>query len=117
LSGIEPAVGRLVAMIPAALLVLLNGILLLLALPCDKQRRDYALEASSLAMGALAGLLHTPPARKGQLSMSEPAGAIHAVTQDTLPQSTNSDEALKMLPESTQQAINIVRPRVPQQES
>lgn len=61
MSGIEPAVARVMVIVPAALLVLLTGILVLLALPCDKERRAYALAVSAQAMQALSALMNAPP--------------------------------------------------------
>jgi hypothetical protein len=108
LSGIEPAVGRVVAMVPAALLVLLTCILLLLALPCDKDRRAYALAASALAMGALAALLRTSPDRKGQASASQTPATVHSVVHDPLAERITTHETFKRLPQPTQLAIDLL---------
>lgn len=109
LSGIEPAVGRVVAMIPAALLVLLTGILVLLALPCGKDRRTYALVASTVAMRTLAALLRASPGRRGQLPPPPQESVIvSGVTHAPLPELTTTSEAAKLLREQAQQVSDLL---------
>jgi len=95
-------------MIPAALLVLLTCVLVLLALPCDRERRAYALAASALAMGALAALLRTSPDRKWQPSAPQTPATAHGVVHDPLAEPITTHETLKRFPEPTQQAVDLL---------
>lgn len=61
---------RLAVVIPATLLVVFVGLLWLLGLPCDTERREYVTEISDQAMRAASNLLHadraiTPTNRRG----------------------------------------------------
>jgi hypothetical protein len=117
-SGLEPAIGRVVAMVPAALLVLFTGLLVLLALPCDKQRRAYALAASAVAMGALAALWGTPTGRPGAPVSGHHRAVIHDAAGDPLHPYATSHEAIQVLPDPAEEAIDLLealnsRPPIP----
>jgi hypothetical protein len=57
MPSLGPAAARVAAVIPAALLVLLIGVLWLLGLACDKDRRSYVTTISEQAMGAIQVLM------------------------------------------------------------
>ena len=57
-----PAMMRVAAVIPVVLLVLFTGLLWLLGLMCDRERRSYVTNLSCQAMEAIGALLHGPPA-------------------------------------------------------
>ncbi len=54
--------GRVVAVIPATLLIIFIGLLWLLGLLCDKERRGYVITLSQYAMEAVGILLRGSPA-------------------------------------------------------
>lgn len=62
LPGAGPAMMRVAAVIPVVLLVLFTGLLWLLGLMCDRERRRYVTNLSQQAMEAIDALLHGPPA-------------------------------------------------------
>ena len=66
--GVEAAAIRVAAVIPAMLLILFSGLLWLLGLPCDAERRSYVLKASQQAMTTAGILLHGPAAATGQVA-------------------------------------------------
>jgi hypothetical protein len=55
-----PAAARVATVIPAVLLILFIGLLWLLGLVCDRDRRRYVTNLSQQAMAAVGVLLHGP---------------------------------------------------------
>jgi hypothetical protein len=57
LHGVGPSLGQVAAAIPASILMVFVGVLWLVALPCDKSRRQYVEKISDQAMRAAAAML------------------------------------------------------------
>jgi hypothetical protein len=59
-----PAVGRLLlGLVPAVLTVIFAGLIALIALFCNKERRDYALDVAERFVDLAAVLVAQPPKR------------------------------------------------------
>ncbi len=57
LHATGPSAGRVVAVVPATLLVVFAGLLVLIGLPCDKGRRQYVMKVSGQAMNAASAMM------------------------------------------------------------
>ena len=66
--GAGAVIVRAVAVVPVVLLILFTGLLCLLGLVCDEQRRVYVTAISSRAMSTIEIMLHGPavPAKRQQ---------------------------------------------------
>jgi hypothetical protein len=60
--GVGPTMVRVAAVIPVVLLVLFTGLLWVLGLLCDRERRRYVTDLSQQAIGVIGAMLHGPPA-------------------------------------------------------
>jgi len=71
--GAGAVIVRAVAVVPVVLLILFTGLLCLLGLVCDEQRRAYVTAISSRAMSTIEVMLHGPaavPAKRQQKPVS-----------------------------------------------
>jgi hypothetical protein len=79
-----------------------------LALPCDKNRRAYALAASALAMGALAVLMHAPGGRSGPSAEDNLRTTNHELVQDMRHEGSGTQGAVDRLPGPVRQALALL---------
>jgi hypothetical protein len=76
LSVIGTSMGRAAAVIPATLLIAFIGLLWLLGLFCDKDRRNYVITLSQQAMDAVGILLRGSPGARSPTPLAEAVPCI-----------------------------------------